>query len=485
MKKFLLIILSVILVFGCTACDTLYTEYTPPTNNGGTTGGGNTGTTPSTPDEDVDEDAFTVTLHVADTSAGANLTMPQLTGVQAQWSNSNGVYTASFNQKTATAIRTDLDGEYRVTLTKIPDGYTYDPNAYEADNYNRIVEIALYPLRSLTGGAGTKFNQYQIRTTGAYRFTFSNPNEMQYFIFQPVKQGMYTMSTFIDVTANEVTPEMTKYDFPQVMGFKGTISGGGAEGSFTKNLKYPLNISASQAGGSFPFSISVTSTIALNKQGNFPSPVSVDFFIERDGEYTEDDMLNDMGYSAPYVAPPEDISAEFVTPEGTFRLFGNVNNDLSTFEVIKNGADGYYYYDINEDGAVDSGDKQVFVLITQNSIISYMASGGRNTTSNGFVDASLICSMSADDVYLYRQRYDVFINGGTIPPASSSSKVYLGYADCVNEDGVYPVTDELKEFLYIFSVCKRVFFDGTGDAEAAGYSADDDTCWLFACGYYG
>ncbi len=66
---------------------------------------------------------------------------------------------------------------------------------------------------------------------------------------------------------------------------------------------------------------------------------------------------------------------------------------------------------------------------------------------------------------------------------------YISYVS--NEEGVYPVNEELKTMLQKFAIAQSYFADGNGWAEthaedALGYkiySAEDDM-WLFACCYY-
>lgn len=62
-----------------------------------------------------------------------------------------------------------------------------------------------------------------------------------------------------------------------------------------------------------------------------------------------------------------------------------------------------------------------------------------------------------------------------------------GYADFVNNDGVVPVTPELKEFFQKYSVHHRLFNDGNGYAEVYAnpqVDALEEDQWLFACCYY-
>ena len=61
-----------------------------------------------------------------------------------------------------------------------------------------------------------------------------------------------------------------------------------------------------------------------------------------------------------------------------------------------------------------------------------------------------------------------------------------GYAD-IAIDGKCPVTAELKDFLQKYCLKEQIFKDGSGLAEGQHdpvYHADQESMWLFACGYY-
>ena len=62
-----------------------------------------------------------------------------------------------------------------------------------------------------------------------------------------------------------------------------------------------------------------------------------------------------------------------------------------------------------------------------------------------------------------------------------------GYANYTNQDGVYAVTEELRDFLQKYSTAQLLFRDGNGHVETNPtvkvYSNEDDQ-WLFACAYY-
>lgn len=62
-----------------------------------------------------------------------------------------------------------------------------------------------------------------------------------------------------------------------------------------------------------------------------------------------------------------------------------------------------------------------------------------------------------------------------------------GYADGINSDGCYPVTEELKILLQMFAINQAVFVDGNGVVETDEHNpmdSDEESQWLFCCGYY-
>ncbi len=466
MKKFFVLILSLVLVFGIAGC--AVTE-TPPSGGTPSTGSPETPGQPSGGDEET-EQSFTVTLQTANGE-----TLPSLAGVSAIWTDSGSVTSAAFGSD-GVAYSNDLDGDYRVTLSRTPDGYTYDPNIYTATNDARSVTILLYPLEVMIGSGiePSQADRGRISISNskkyfAYRLTFTTDlkNDTIWFEVIPQVSGYYTMETLIDVTVNEVTPTLKKY--PSVYLFaegkeQETITSGGTSGSYTKNVKYTCKLAPSQSGGSYAFSISVAST-------NSVYPKYVDLLFIRQGDYSNDDMYDDMNAVYTYEFPPAVISDDFKLPEGTFRFIADYNGKtLDNDMVVYNPADGFYYVDFTPDDGKADYDALLFVALGHKGIVEY-GSSGFGPSENGFYDANLKLGRNG-------KRYELFINGGTYEGVT-----YTGYAAHA-KSGYYPATNELKDFLYNFSVSKTVFYDGLGSAESAGYSAGEDDQWLFACGFF-
>ena len=137
-KLYLPLLLLLILSLVLSGCG----EYTrPPVGTPIPPGGDNTGDPPNDTGGDIDEEPFTVSLSFS----GAAFV--PLQPISAQWSDGYSYHQAAFDEYGEARI-TGLDGDYQVTLTDLPAGYTYNPNIYRANNDNRHVTIELYQLGS-------------------------------------------------------------------------------------------------------------------------------------------------------------------------------------------------------------------------------------------------------------------------------------------------------------------------------------------------
>ena len=107
-------------------------------------------------DNVLNETSYTVTLSLDDKQF-----IPSGTGTYAQWTkitetgDITGFKTATFNEN-GVAFANGLDGEYRVTLGNLPDGYSYNPNLYVASGNSRNIVVELYPIIKTTA-KGTDF----------------------------------------------------------------------------------------------------------------------------------------------------------------------------------------------------------------------------------------------------------------------------------------------------------------------------------------
>ncbi|MDE7076736.1 MAG: hypothetical protein K2O62_05390 [Clostridia bacterium] len=466
MKKFkhvLSILATTLLAAAFAGCGT----YTPPENPDNPDNPDNPGIdTPIVNPDPVNpaEDVFKVSL-VWNGNPFTQSNYSGITGIQAQWTDveTKEVFRAAFD-KDGVAKSPDLDGDYSVTLVNLPDGYTYEPNIYGASNDFKETRISLYQLTPISLNAdpyaGAPFageRYYVLNSIGAYRVSLENADSKVFFQFRPDKNGMYTVTSMVDVTANEINPIMELYNgnsqYIAPTPAK-TQDDGGSENTYTKNFKMEYTLSPEEVGGVMIFRLFSTCRNAD------AYPMTVDFILDRDGDFANRyDAAEDIKPTEKF----DEVASSILNPAGTFtycaRRPGVVNRRLDQ-KSVKLYDDGYYYY---YDSLTDTRLERVYAQLRKRTEVS-----DESFYSGGHVRLYYI--VGADGV---PKNYEEFIRGAD------------GYGAHCNGDGVYPVTEELKEFLQAYSVSQRYFNDGNGWAETeAKYNSDEDSQWMFACGYY-
>ncbi len=467
MKRLITVVLS-LLLFLFTAFAAACTERTPQgTQIGGATSGeGNGG--------EIDPNApFSVQIKTSD---GSELKTLEEDGISAVWTertSAKTIYTAPFNAD-GLATSKEPDGEYRVTLSKLPVGYTYDPNAYDVDNRNKSATITLYPLRQFTGGDGKSDNQYRAETTGAYRLTFRKMTDAFYVLFSAPYAGKISVMSLLDVTEDKLLPVLGECWHETNPNVRREIIGGGTSNEYTRNFYSEYNLTGSQ---SQLFKIEIRS-----KEEKPPLPVVLDVLFEKSDYQAEDYGLKVV--ARPSLKLPDDLRQDLTggqwrakKPSGTFRLLAKSTRppwtakDMTFDEkmVTFDKKTGYYY--LNKNYGKTDKEPEPDLRYPIYAVLARDIDGIINTDDlNGVHDWGLsrqenyYCPSSG-------KNYNLFIQA---------------YLDKVSTDGSYPVDAALKEFLYDFSVSKKVFYDKYGSflAEQSGFKSDEESRWLFVCGYY-
>lgn len=454
------------------------------TNNGGTSGGSGGGS------GQTSEKVFTVSFDCEKT-----FTSVELAEIKAIWTNidsNNGAsFTAAFNSKGIAEI-SGLDGDYMVTLSSVPEGYTYNPNdeAHIVGNDSPNAVIKLYELSTVPNGR-TGTNWYvdicAIESLGAYRvmLTADNFEDGVRFTYRPTLQGEYTIESYVDITQNKINPLLDMHNGSSEYvneSVKETLDDGGSSNTYTKNFRWEFNISSSHTGNVFNFRIYATT---LDK-GAFP--INIDFILDRDGDFTgtERDSWLKM-YATHDFENAKDTAFDSKYTSGSFKYYawyGNNNGllDGSYIQLIEE--DGFsYYYIVDEERNFKT---RLYAKITQDCEV--LSSSDGETIGSGFKGMNNIFLTEYDEKTKQTNLY----NYGTFIGLAGYS-FDKAYGDYCNKDGVYPVTEELKDFLQRYSKSKRIFNDGTGSAEGVYdingnfeqfYSSSDSNQWLFACGYY-
>ncbi|MBR5601191.1 MAG: hypothetical protein IKW24_01025, partial [Clostridia bacterium] len=177
MKKLLALLLAALMLTGLFACGEYHEAVHSP--QGEQTSESETQT--EQPTESPEVEGYSVTL----TYNGKVFTATD--GILAQWTDGYSFYTASFEGGVAKAG--DLDGDYRVTLSAIPEGFTYDPNKYTAKADAKAVEIELYRVEIPRGAGSDEYHCITLKKTNYYRAEFARAEQMIFFEFVPTSSG--------------------------------------------------------------------------------------------------------------------------------------------------------------------------------------------------------------------------------------------------------------------------------------------------------
>ncbi len=508
MKKILKSLLVCMLAVSLTACS--YTGIIGVTRPGATEHTG--------PVDPSDPNAFTVTLTLDGKPYKPDAEM------YAQWTDGYSYHTAKFSEDGVAGV-SGLDGDYRVTLSGVPEGCSYDVNGYQASSDNRHVVI---DIRSILGsnkrGEGTGLYEPQIielTKLGIYRVTLWDENTVVYYQFYPQESGKYSVESLADVTQDQINPAAEIYNGTAAYkNYAYKMDDGGAESAsgYTKNFKYECQVSKDMIGNVFAFGVSATS-----KDGKWP--VVVDIAIKLNGGYDPTGQTSSMvvpveefqqapNWSGAFVGaeiPVEGSSDRYLFDAGRYKMWPK-----------DEGGDGYYHlYDEVKYAQYGGYGPTLYAKISQPHRFAELPFTHIEDPGN----SALTVDNGASNYKHFIQGWDDLISlkdwgaglrfcyyccaecpcfpkdatvGHACPPGCQTCHENCrpcppelmgkpGYADFCNADGCYPVTQELKDFLQKFSISQLYFQDGNGWVEnnpVINVYAYEDSQWLFACGYY-
>lgn len=472
-------------------------------SGGSSSGGGSTSSdgytsTVSIVTTEKDEDGETVYVPYTDTD-----------GITAQWMSLNvaSVQTAEFNSSHYASL-SGLDGEYQVTISGLSSTYSYNTNAYTVSNNSREVVIVIYEVtvpRATSSRAGTSLAYaYQISDMGVYRTTIETEGQVVWFKFSPTQSGSFSLSSWANATEDLVDPVLTAY-FGSSSWINTnnpvTVDTGGTAGIFTTNFLYQTNFSSDMVGGTCVFTIG-----ARSYTGGYP--VTVDFCLAYDGDYvistTEERVV--IPEEEFKLAEDESGTLTFVYEETGYDNDGVSYAVLDQRLVGLNQEDGYYHL-LDDNGQPNGPLLYAYIssaspLYGSTAIIDVEDTGNNSLTI--YVDEDrrdYALMLQGYDLAYYKWLSGVRSNNPNLSEAEIAANrtpgdgSYLGYEDVkgyndyVNSDGMYPVTEELKEFFQLFAEAQLLFMDGNGWVEEQvfngyHYDAYDDSMWLFACAYY-
>ncbi len=443
-----------------------------------------------------------------------------------------GTYKAQTDENGVATVK-GLDGDYTITIEDLPSAYTYNPNGNTTSNGNPNKYIEIYEIDyPISTNRGTNYYEdvIPLSHTGEYRVVVKSSTPT-YFQFVPLNSGTYYIESWVSVSDNTVNP-IAHYHEGSVA-FKNekpiVVDSGGAEGTYTKNFKYSMNVDASNisATGSVVFCFGIFAEL---NQGDYP--VTIDFILRYENTYQA--PTTDREFVLPqelpktgeehniwwethnkYTTAPIDITSRFCA---FVRTLSDGKRIFDGSKIRYNEEDGYYHlYDELSYASTGGYGPIIYARITspifllaapgyeegtpftavENSSPALTLSSGKENykifieglgpvASAGFLCTS-DCPCHKSDANASSRFCNIGCAGCTsdctkIPPMTSYQA--SGYAGFANSDGLCPVTEELKDFLMKYNAKHFLFKDGYGVAEVEGYNSYEGDQWLFACCYY-
>ena len=525
--------IAFLLLFACILCATSCEGRYEYPSGGGQGGGGNRpGGGEYVPPEMNDDprDDFTVTV-----MADGKPYSPRME-IFVYWSDGFSVHTAKLD-KDGVARIDGLDGDYRVTLSAVPNEYTYDPNSNIATNDDRNIVIDLYTLNILSGGGTGIYDCYNFSKTGVYSAVIENADDAIYFQYAPDRSGTYTIESWIDTTADNVNPYIDVYGgSSQFKYYIKTTDDGGAVGSYTINFVHTVSIADENisSAGQVVYTFAVKAESKNNKY-----PITVTFAVKRNGNFELPSVGGGGGSSNNLAIPTYDFSKYDVSSHEYGDEYKKVYPEylydaaakLYVFDEkrFKLSPDDGFYHVYDEEKYADNGGfgpilyahvtsvsrfiDRAFSNIEYNAsgetINAALSAGGKNYKHfiEGYTQLSTMGNINGGTYYCVSECpcHDASSSEGwaCTPECTGCHEScrrcpeeligHEGYQAYANSDGLVAVTEELKEFLYAYCNKEIFFYDGLGTWENKLIKGDGTeyyiqskggSGWLFACVYY-
>lgn len=398
--------------------------------------------------------------------------------IDVQWTAiENGALTGfhkSAVDSTGKATISGLDGEYRVTLSDVPDGYAYNPNIYFANNEYNQTTIELVPLKkqNVKPGKEDGSEEYKaiiLRETGVYCVELKSATHKVHYEYNvPATGGFYYIESWCDTVAGVLNPYADVYTGTHFSKYFDHVSDRGfpEETGYTTNFNFEAKAEEEQQG----HATQSFSVYAIERNNNYP--VKLYFHVYWFDEY-------DSGYE-----PAAYISATQATqqaPEetGSWRWAYDETPTVWSFDGSKyvfNPDDGYYHV-----GSVDG--PYLYAMLANENPFMQPYEGAPVYFTN-------IASVAPSNPLQYIKELDR-TTGKKTNTVWNYTQFVASYGLICNSTGACLVTEELKWFLQAFTVSNAYFYDGSGTVEFYArneYNVDVSVLerdqWLFVCGYY-
>lgn len=275
MKRILVVLLALAALISLCACGVHNAAVNSPDQSQTTKQ--ESPTTSPEEESEPQEAGYTVTL------VHNGKVFPNTDGILAQWTDGFSFHTAPIEKGVASTEY--LDGSFRVTLSGLPEGFTYNPNIYTATTTQRDIEIELHKVEVPRGDGSSEYKCINLKKTGYYRTKITSAEHQVFFEFHPTSSGIYVIESLVDTAAQQFNPIMTVYTGSFAAKWEDHVQdGGGAENGYTKNFRYEMKVNDDEIGNVFTFAVSLDT-----KSGEYPQ--FVDFYVQLESTYNRQDPV--------------------------------------------------------------------------------------------------------------------------------------------------------------------------------------------------
>lgn len=259
-----------------------------------------------------------------------------------------------------------LDGNYKVALSSVPEGYIYNPNVHVATNDKKHIEIELYKKTEITTSkTGTSFVDGISIGEGYYSVTLNSDDQMVHFYYKSRYAGKFCVESWVDADDNLINPRVEIYNGSSVSGVTThftTKNDGGESSYYTKNFKYEQELTGPNQD--FLFAIRATSK-------NNTYPITVNFVFQNSGELSADN--SEVGLIGPMdflvQAPGYDWSKYKPVVADTIQNGTRVldNSMWKLWSKDEGGDDYYHLYDLEKYPETNGYGPLLFAYINRSS----------------------------------------------------------------------------------------------------------------------
>ena len=423
-------------------CDNCTADMTP-TGDGGNTDGGNTdgGNT----DVDDGKTSYTVTVKDAVGNVMPNVIVSFYKGEVKAGSKPT-------NNEGKAQIRLVKDS-YTYTLTFTGDTYYYDESActLTADVvestvtlYGEVSEDETVSLM-LAGIGEERPNGYIVRGIGGFRSTFTTTAKT-YFVWIPSESGEYKISYVANTGVKLNSCGITDYVQEDICEEEDRIDR--ASFNYTVKAQYiGSGVTDAEIAAS-------TTKLVFSVQGIIGNGTGT-LLIERVGDLAWDPSAEPWVEYVPETAPTEFV----INESGTL-----TNVDIHTnVTAVYNENDGYYHLN-SIDGPI------LYVLLNDTP---------DNIPAEGWVSFEHLTANTRFGCYVYDEE-------GNFVRKQSYHQYLLDILEVVGEDGLYPLTQGLKDGIQLYGDYYG-WWDLESETHIFGTNAlgiVEEAAWLFACYYF-